>query len=272
MVEQIGNLVKKFIAALYRTGIGRFVLAIAGLIVGVNVIVWVGNPYLDDARNADWNASSVRLPPKASTTPDAPLPPGFPSMALPPPMPEVPPGHLQSVPTKFGLSYSVPNGNGWRPSNQRLVGWSDRDERIVAYGSVSDYGYGTCPRSEESWIGLVGVRGRNGVDVETAAREEVSKAERIFADGAGRTPKVEISTPRHQEVDGRPAVRYTATVSAIPHTESCSYERARLDVVATVAYTSAEVMILVVEHHEGFEHSLTEADVDTIIASLRRTE
>lgn len=262
---------KRFLAAFVRSGLGRIVLAVAALIIGLNIIVWVGNPFSKDAGKADWNASSAQLPPTRSTTPASTLPPGFPSLSAPPPMVEVPPGRAQSVPTRFGLSYSVPNGQGWRPSNKRVLGWSDQDERIATYGSVSDYGYGSCPESEQSWIGFAGVQGRNGVDIETAAREEVSKAGRIFADG-GKQPVVTISEPRALEVDGRPAIRYTASVSDIPRAAACGPERARFDVVATAAYSSAEVLIFVIEHHEGVDHALTEGDVDAVIASLHRSE
>ncbi len=262
---------KLFLAAFVRSGLGKIVLAVAALVVGLNLVVWVGNPFSKDAGDADWNASSAQLPPVRSTTPVATLPPGFPSLSAPPPMVDAAPGLAQSVPTRFGLSYSVPNGHGWRPSNKRILGWSDQDERIATYGSVSDYGYGSCPESEQSWIGFAGVQGRNGVDIETAAREEVSKAERVFAAG-GKRPEVNISAPRSLEIDGRPAIRYTATVSDIPRTSACGPERAHFDVVATAAYSSAEVLIFVIEHHEGVERALTEGDVDAVIASLHRTE
>ncbi|MGY5281073.1 hypothetical protein [Nocardia gipuzkoensis] len=241
---------------------------VAAAIVFLSVLAWIGNPYLDDAKSADgaapsWTASP---PPKPSTT-FAPPPPGFPSMEFPPPMPEVPKGQPQPVPTRFGLSYSVPSDDNWQPSNRTALGWTD-----ATYGAGSVYGHGYCTESKSARLAVVGVTSLNGVDIDTAAREEVTLAERIFADKSGRKPKVEIRGPVGLEVSGRPAVRYTAVVTDIPPDGACDPPRAQFDIVATPAYTTAEVMLLMVEHHVGLPKSLSNSDVDTIIASLRKTE
>ncbi|MFR9752278.1 hypothetical protein ACL02S_14750 [Nocardia sp. 004] len=247
---------------------------IAALLAFFWVLAWVGNPYLDNTKSADdalvpWTAPTL---PKPSTTVVLP-PPGFPSMEFPPPMPEVPEGQPQPVPTRFGLSYSVPSDSSWYPSNSTVMGWTDDSGDIATYGAVSSYKYGYCPDTRGSTLAEVGVTGRNGVDIDTVAREEVGKAERIFSDDeAGRKPKVAIQGPFVLEVSGRPAVRYTAVVTDIPKKNGCDPSRAHFDIVATPAYATAEVMILMVEHHVGLPMALSSGDVDTIIKSLRKTE
>ncbi|MGW4327563.1 hypothetical protein ACWEKR_16895 [Nocardia sp. NPDC004573] len=267
----------RFVELLYRSGvltpIGRIVAVVAAAIVFLSVLAWIGNPYLDDAKSPDaaapsWTASPL---PKPSTT-FVPPPPGFPSMEFPPPMPEVPKGQPQPVPTRFGLSYSVPSDDNWQPTNDAVMGWTDNAGEIATYGAASRYRYKYCPEVRGASLARVGVTGRNGVEIEAVAREEAAKAERIFADKSGRRPKVEIRGPLTFDVSGRPAVRYTAIVTDIPQEKSCDPSRAQFDIVATPAYATAEVMMLMVEHHVGLPQALTDSDVDTIIKSLRKTE
>ncbi|MDH6285540.1 hypothetical protein [Rhodococcus opacus] len=251
----------------------NIVLAVAALVAVMTIVMWVGNPYADDAQATDEAASSwAPAPPTGPSTTVAPLPPGFPSMEFPPPMIEAPDGQPQPVPTKFGLTYTVPGSDDWRPSNSSVMSWSDDDGTIAGYGAVSDYGYRYCPEYKSSRLAISGATGRNGVDVDTAAREAVGKAERIFSDNAGGTPKVEIRGPVDFQVSGRPAVRYTAVVTDIPRDHSCDPTRAGFDIVATPAYATAEVMVFMIEHHVGLPDSLSDQDVDTIITSLHKTE
>ncbi|MCX5042094.1 hypothetical protein OG921_02660 [Aldersonia sp. NBC_00410] len=252
----------------------RIVGALVALAVFMFVVAWVGNPYLkDDEGNAApaWIAPTT-VPPATSTTPVAGLPPGFPSMRRPPPMPQVAEGQPQPVPTKFGLSYTVP-WEGWRASNAMVMGWNDAQGNIATYGATSDYRYGYCPEVDSASLASVAATGRNGVDLNTAAREEVVKANRIFADDTnGIAPTVEIRGPFSLEVSGRAAVRYTAVVTAIPKTDACTPKDARFDIVATPGYASAEVMLLMVEHRVGPAHALSDTDVDSIVGSLSKTE
>ncbi|NKY86371.1 hypothetical protein [Nocardia veterana] len=266
---------KQILTRLRRAGIlaplGKITLSIGGLVVFLYAVAWVGNPFATDVPDAKSAASAWLPTPVAPLSAAAEPPPGFPVMHFPPTMASAPPGQPQSVPTKFGLSYTVPNGNGWRPSNTMISGWSDAEGRIATYGAVSDYGYGYCPDAEGSALAQVGMTGRNGVDPETAAREEVRKAERIFAD-SGSPPRVTIAGPVTTAVDGRPAVRYTATITDIPRKHSCDPGRAEFDVVATPGYATAEVALLVVEHHTDLPHSLTKDRVEQVISSFRKTE
>ncbi len=261
---------------LYHAGVlaplGKVALLIGGLVVFLYAVAWIGNPFADDVPDAKKAASSW-MPTQAAPLTAAPQPPpGFPVMEFPPAMAAVPRGQPQPVPTKFGLSYTAPNGNGWRPSNTMISGWSDSHGSIATYGAVSDYGYGYCRDTEGSALAQVGMTGRNGVDPETAAREEVLKAGRIFTDSAGAAPKVTISGPHTTVVDGRPAVRYTATVTDIPREHSCDPGSSGFDVVATPGYSTAEVALLVVEHHTGIPESLGQESVEAIVSSLRKTD
>ncbi|MFZ2178110.1 MAG: hypothetical protein WAW17_29605 [Rhodococcus sp. (in: high G+C Gram-positive bacteria)] len=247
-------------------------MAVAALGAVMTVVMWVGNPYADDAPATEEAASSwAPPPPSGPSTTVAPLPPGFPSMEFPPPMIEAPDGQPQPVPTKFGLTYTVPNDEGWRPSSTMVTGWTDDDGYIAGYGAVSTFGYNYCPEYKGSTLADVGITGRNGVDIDTAAREAVGKAERIFADDVRNKPKVEIRGPFDFEVSGRPAVRYTAVVTDIPQEHSCDASRAEFDIVATPSYASAEVGVFMVTHHLGLSDSLSGDDVDRIVESLRKT-
>lgn len=179
------------------------------------------------------------------------------------------------MPTRYGLTYSVPSTGAWRPSNERVVGWTNEttNRTIVSYGSVSDYGYGYCPQTDGSALANVGARGRNGIDIETAARQEISKVEEIFGDAeTGRKPSVSIGEATRWSIDGRPAIRYSVRVSGIPRKHSCDAPEAGFDVIATAAYSSAEVAVFVIEHEIGPERALTTRDIDTIVASIQKTD
>ncbi|MEV0945341.1 hypothetical protein [Rhodococcus sp. NPDC049939] len=245
-------------------------LAVAALAALMAVVMWVGNPYTDDAQTTAGAASSWAPPasPDAGTTTVAPLPPGFPSMEFPPPMVEAPEGQPQPVPTKFGLTYTVPGTEGWRPSNMAVMGWSDDDGFIAGYGAVSDYGYRYCPEFKSSRLAISGATGRNGVDIDTAARDAVGEVRRIFSNGS----KIDIRGPFTFQVSGQPAVRYTAAVTDIPQDRSCDPTRAGFDIVATPAYATAEVMVFMIEHHVGLQGSLSDKDIDAIVMSLEKTE
>lgn len=274
---RVGRWSRRFVVELYRSGILAPLAKIAGcfavLAVFMYGIAWIGNPYLDKTSEPhEATPSWMSPPPVESTIPEPPLPPGIPYMDFPPKMAEVPEGEIQSVPTRYGLSYSVPNGDGWRPTNDMIVGWTNNGKTIATYGSSSDYEYGYCPESDGSAMAKVGVRGRNGIDTETAAREEVTKAEIIFSDDAGNKPKADILGPTSLDIDGRPAVHYTVIVSDIPQEESCDPPGAHFDIVATPAYASAEVMVLMIMHYTDIPKALDRRDVNKIINSLGKTE
>ncbi|NLE80729.1 MAG: hypothetical protein GX610_14330 [Rhodococcus sp.] len=112
--------------------------------------------------------------------------------------------------------------------------------------------------------------GRNGVDLDTAAREAVEKAGAIFSDGSD--VDVQINGPVQLEVSGRPAVRYTAVVTGIEQEFDCDPTEATFDIVATPGYATAEVVTFMVKRSKGHGDSLSDEDVDRVIGSLRRTE
>ncbi|MFD4403328.1 hypothetical protein ACFWPH_11235 [Nocardia sp. NPDC058499] len=265
---------RAFLDALLRSGVVAPLVKIAGWMaaaaVVMLVIVWVGNPYAEKASEAGEAATSwLPPPPVGPPTPEATLPPGIPSMAFPPPMPGTPEGGLQPVPTRYGLDYMVPAGNGWRPSNDRTVSWSRDGRSITAYSAVSDYGYGFCPESEGAALARVGVTGRNGVDIDTAARAEVGKAGAIFADASGTEPDVEIRGPEQLELSGMPAIRYTATITGAVQDNPCDPVSAQFDVIATPAKASAEVMLLVLQRRTDVPEALSKKQAETIMTSIR---
>ncbi|MGW1739080.1 hypothetical protein ACWCPQ_09745 [Nocardia sp. NPDC001965] len=178
------------------------------------------------------------------------------------------------MPTKYGLTYTVPSGNGWRPSNRTVVGYSDPTGRgtLVTYGAVSDYGAHYCPDTDTSSLAFIGARGRNGVDVATAARQEIEKTPELFATPGAHAPHVEVSLPTELNLDGRPAVRYTASVSALPQLASCDPVETEFTVVATPAPANAEVAVFVIRRHIGLTDALSESAVDDIIRTIRASK
>ncbi|PPJ40114.1 hypothetical protein C5E45_03320 [Nocardia nova] len=252
--------------------VGTIVALVGVIIVAAILTVRIANSHQRVVATPEQPPSVWHAPPGPSGPADPPLPSGFPSMAVPPPMSPAPKGGPQTVPTRYGLSYTVPTTGAWRPSNERVMGWTSEttDQTIVSYGAVSDYGY--CPQTDGSALANVGARGRNGIDIETAAREEISKAEEIFgAADAGRKAIVTVSEPARWSINGRPAVRYRANISGIPRKHSCDATEAEFDVIATPAYSSAEVAVFVIEREIGPAQALTAGDVDTIAASIQKT-
>ncbi|WP_280762931.1 hypothetical protein [Prescottella agglutinans] len=202
-----------------------------------------------------------------STTPPPPLPQGFPSMQFPPPKIDVGPGQPQPIATKFGLTYDIPPD--WDNRWGAVAGWSNHEGPIVTLGSVGRFGYDYCPDIDGSRMAMTGVTGRNGTDIDSAAREQVSLAQEIFTNDQGAEPTVEITGPMSFEVSGRPAVRYTATITDIPPNNRCTPPSAVVDVVATPAYATAEVMVLVAEAHQGISGALAPSTLDGVISSVR---
>ncbi|WP_410876343.1 hypothetical protein [Nocardia sp. A7] len=252
---------------------GRLLAALVVVVVGLLAVVWVGNPFLNRAdpdRPAAW---TMEPPPPPRTTSVVPPPPGFPTMEFPPPMPSAEPGRPQLVPTRFGLSYAVPSGKDWKASNQLVFGWSDRGGQIATFGAGSQFRRGYCGDDDGADRAMVGMSGRNGVDLDTAAREAVTNAELVFADDeTGRKPRVEITGPFDSTVSGQPARRYTATVSEIPETDSCSPDQAVYEIIATTGYASAEVALLLVTRDVGTDDALPAAEAETILQSLQKTD
>ncbi|MGV9675351.1 hypothetical protein ACWDSJ_08730 [Nocardia sp. NPDC003482] len=250
----------------------RIALLLVVAVAFLSLVAWVGNPALrESGPPTAWHPPPL---PADTEKPDPPLPPGFPSMEMPPPMVAAPEGRPQPVPTRYGLSYSVPPGPRWQASNQSISGWTDdvTGAFIALYGAASDYGAGYCRATEGSALAHIGVRGRNGVEPEAAAREEVEKARRIFSDSAtGRQATVTVSGPESRTISGRPAVRFTAAASNIPKKSSCDPTEAGFDIIATPAYASAEVAVFMVEHHRGLPNSLSDNEVDAIIATIAKT-
>ncbi|MFD4425885.1 hypothetical protein ACFWO5_13640 [Rhodococcus sp. NPDC058481] len=247
-------------------------LAVAvGAIYAVVLVSKLGNPAADDVpdqqtlRSAMFPTTSA---PATPTTQPPPLPPGFPSMQFPPPKIEVAEGQPQPIATKFGLTYDIPAD--WTNSARSVAGWSD-DQGSVTYGAIGSFGDEYCSTKRANSLAMSGATGRNGVDIETVAREEVRKAERIFADPQWNLPRVAYSEPVLFEVAGRPAMRMTASVTDIPRDDECDPPSARFDIVTTAGYATAEVMILMVEVHQGLSGAPDPQVADRIISTLRRS-
>lgn len=247
----------------------RLVVAIAVAAGVMAFAAQIGNPLAQSQGTATDDTSAWNPPPGLGPA-DPPPPTDHPRIDRPVLIP-VPEGEPQPVPTEYGLTYTVPSGAGWRPSNETVVGYSDASGRgtIATYGAVSDYGAHYCPETDTSSLAFVGARGRNGVDVRTAARQEIDKTPELFSDPGESKPQVEISSPTEFDLDGRLAVRYTASISGLPQRTSCDPAQSEFTVVAIPAPATAEVAVFVIRRHLGLEDSLSGNEVENIIRSIR---
>lgn len=231
-----------------------------------------GNPHTDDPGSAIGTSTSLG-PPESAGPKDPPPPPEIPRTE-PPVMTPAPDGAPQSVPTRYGLSYIVPRGNGWRPSESMVVGYTDpRGEHTLAmYGSVSDYGHHYCAESDTSSLAYIGVRGRNGVDAATAARQEIEMVPDLFRGPESTSfPRVETRGPIEYQIDGRPAIRYIASISGIAKKAPCDPDRSEFTVIATPGYTNSEVAVFVLRRHTAIDRELSPENAEKIIESIRKT-
>ncbi len=112
--------------------------------------------------------------------------------------------------------------------------------------------------------------GRNGVDVPTAAFEASRQAELIFRHEPDDPIEIEYSEPISFEIDGAPAVRYTANASNIAQKYDCDPADSSFDVVATEGYSNATVAVFMVQADQHIDGALVRNDIDQIVSSLRR--
>lgn len=80
------------------------------------------------------------------------------------------------------------------------------------------------------------------------------------------------SGPTNFTISGRPAIRYTATVTNIPADNECDPPSAQFDVVTTPGYSTAEVMVFLVQSDQGLPDALNQGTIDQIIATIRKSE
>lgn len=210
--------------------------------------------------------------PKTSSSPTSTVagpPPGFPSMEYAPPEIEVPEGDPIPIDTKYGLSYTVPGD--WRFHRGGVRGWAAGEES-VRFGDIADYGYDYCPEHRDGATKAdTGITGRHGVDVSAAAFDVSRSAELIFRNEPNDAVKIEYSAPIEFEVDGAPAVRYTAKASNLAREFDCDPIAASLDIVATQGYSNATAAVFMIVSYEQLDGSLSRNTIDQIVATLRRT-
>ncbi|MBY3792895.1 hypothetical protein HQP42_10865 [Rhodococcus fascians] len=208
--------------------------------------------------------------PTGSTTVPPPLPPGFPSMERPPPQIEVPDGQPQPIATKFGWTYDIPAD--WENWNDGFSEWVGEDGSTATYGAMGLHGRFDCEGGEFESSAISGMTGRRAGDLTVLAYREVQKASMIFTNEDGSLePTVRIGDPKYLQIDGAPAVHYTALVEDIPDSPYCPPPRATFDVVTTTGFATAEVAVFVVLADRDVENALTDEDVEGLISSLRKS-
>ncbi|WP_254900351.1 hypothetical protein [Rhodococcus sp. 1168] len=215
--------------------------------------------------------TSVAVPQPSSvpTSTVAGPPPGFPSMEYAPPEIEVPDGDPIPIDTKYGLSYTVPGD--WRFHRGGVAGWASGEES-VRFGDIADYDYDYCPEHRDGATKAdTGITGRNGIDIPAAAFDVSRSAELIFRDEPNDAVKIEYSAPIEFEIDGAPAVRYTAKASNLARKFDCDPIAASLDIVATQGYSNAAVAVFMIVSYEQLDGSLSRNTIDQIVSTLRRT-
>ncbi|MGW6659104.1 hypothetical protein [Rhodococcus sp. NPDC055024] len=244
--------------------------AIAGLYAFFFIMGHISNAHTDELPPAESLATALAPPVNTtSTTPPPPLPPGFPSLDRPPPKIEVEPGQPQPIATKFGLTYDIPAD--WKNAATSVAGWNTK-WGPVTFGALGQYRRNYCSAVDGSTLALTGATGRNGVDIDTAAQEWVHKAEAIFAAKNGTRASIAYSGPTNFTISGRPAIRYTAIATNISADNECDPPSAQFDVVTTPGYSTAEVMVFLVQSDQGLPDTLNQSTIDQIIATIRKSE
>ncbi|ORI14722.1 hypothetical protein BH686_09660 [Rhodococcus erythropolis] len=94
----------------------------------------------------------------------------------------------------------------------------------------------------------------------------------IFASKNGTLASIAYSGPTNFTISGRPAIRYTATVTNIPADNECDPPSAQFDVVTTPGSSTAEVMVFLVQSDQGLPDALNQGTIDQIIATIRKSE
>jgi hypothetical protein len=183
----------------------------------------------------------------------------------------VPPGSVQPIATRYGLTYEIPLD--WTNMSGSVAGWDIDTPHGGWYQTVGQYGGGHCPEVPAESLALSGAAGRNGVDLDGAARDEVRAAMQIFASEDGLSkPSVTYVGPQLLTVADQQAVRYTAIVRDIPQDRPCKTLEARFEILATAGRATAEVMVLMVEIDEHVSGSVDPSVADQIFNSIRPSE
>ena len=94
----------------------------------------------------------------------------------------------------------------------------------------------------------------------------------IFASKNGTLASIAYGGPTNFTISGRPAIRYTPTVTNIPADNECDPPSAQFDVVTTPGYSTAEVMVFLVQSDRGLPDALNQGTIDQIIATIRESE
>ena len=269
--DKPGSLLRSALHLRSASVVVRTGMAIATIGIAMGILVYLS--VISDGRtDGDLAAPHTTGPLSApSTTPNPTSPPGLPVIDQLPPKIDVPPGSPLPIATKYGYTYDIPVD--WLNMQNVVAGWENKRGEIARYSSIGQYGKGYCPQEPHEPLAMAGITGRNGVDPETAARDHVRLAKRVFASESGMyEPHVDYVGPTPTVVAGRHAVRFTATVTDIPADEACRPPAARFDVIAVPAYATAEVMLLMVELHQGIPNAPQPVVTDQIIASMRPSE
>ncbi|MEV0332084.1 hypothetical protein [Nocardia sp. NPDC050717] len=248
---------------------GRLLVALVALVVGIAAIVWIGNPHISEGQQTASPVWTNEELPEPETT-VVPPPSGFPYMEFPPPMPPARNG-LQEVPTRFGLSYSVPDSENWMATNDMVFGFTGPGRSPITFGAGSRFSRGYCSGDESAVTAYVGLTGRNGVSLDAAAREAVVGAEWVYSNSERKKPRMSISGPFESVVSGLPAIRYSAQLSEIPEDGPCTPREATYEIVATRGYANAEVAIFMLARNAEGESLLPTGIAEMIVGSLRKT-
>ncbi|MFD1815782.1 hypothetical protein [Rhodococcus gannanensis] len=250
--------------------IGTRLLIAAGALVVAWGATQVATQKNEAVPDADTLATALVPSTSAAAVPTStppPLPPGFPSMDRHPPKIEVPEGEPQPIATKFGLTYDIPAD--WENFDGGVAGWSGNSE-IITYGAPGFYGVDACPEAgDANWRAMTGVSARRGMDLTTAAADEAGKIERSLADAEAPDMRFQHSAPVETEINGRPALRTTITVTGLPQEAACEPPKVTYDVVATPALATANVMLLVIQNSRDVPDAADQATVEEIINTLR---
>ncbi|MCK2242573.1 MULTISPECIES: hypothetical protein [unclassified Crossiella] len=180
----------------------------------------------------------------------------------------------QAVWTKRGLAYDVPRE--WKVlSPATIVGFEDANGPKVAMSGVSTFKEGYCtadPKRRTARRALVGIGGAKVSDAASTAGEGAKLwADGRYGEAEGVQPQVELGKATPMMVGAREASRVSAKVKVSAKHE-CDPPAGVVHVVAVKGATVETGAVFVIQADQDTPDSLSAADMEKMISSLRVVE
>lgn len=182
------------------------------------------------------------------------------------------PGWVGVLSQKRNAAYDVPPS--WEPSSpSRVFGFNITDEISIGVTGVSNYTESVCPPSAGGPIkeplqfsAAAGIAGSTTPDLATAARESAQHwAWGMFRSESMPMPELTLSTAQSLLVNGKPAMKVTATVDR----PACTDGRHGVVHALALAGNDAQPVVFVVGADQGMPSAVREEELQQMVMSVR---